>query len=142
VIKRFLPLLLLFGAPANAVPVVPNFSQGSMTSSTRTISTVTETIISDDYNTGHVYTLNGSNLTISGDTISPDPTTVTGTIDGTSYQWNGLNLNTRPNVTITNGGQPFQYVESYVGPGLSNRTVIQRTTNIESTTDTTSIFTQ
>ena len=34
---------------ANAVPVVPNFTQGSMTSNTETTSTVTETINSMNY---------------------------------------------------------------------------------------------
>ena len=140
--KRLLPLLLLISSPAYSVPVVPNFSQGSMQSTTRTISVVTESIVSKDYNTGHQYSLNGSNLTVNGSTISPNSSSTTGTIDGQSQTWTGLDLNSRPNVTITNGGQPFQYVESYQGPGLSNMTTIQRTTNIESVTETTSVFTQ
>ena len=44
-------LLLSSGTVAKAVPVVPNFSQGSMTSHTETLSTVTETINSVDYRT-------------------------------------------------------------------------------------------
>ena len=140
--KRLLPLLLLISSPAYSVPVVPNFSQGSMQSTTRTISVVTESIVSKDYNTGHQYSINGSNLTVNGSTISPNSSSVTGTIDGQSQTWTGLDLNSRPNVTITNGGQPFQYVETYRGPGLSNMTTINRTTNIESVTETTSVFTQ
>ena len=140
--KRLLPLLLLQSSPANSVPVVPNFSPGSMTSTTRTVSTVVENIVSQDYNTGHQYSINGSNLTISGSTISPDSSNVTGTINGQSQSWTGLDLSTKPNVTITNGGQAFQYVETYRGPGLSNVTTINRTTNIESTTETTSVFSQ
>ena len=140
--KRLLPLLLLISSPAYSVPVVPNFSQGSMTSTTRTVSTVVENIVSQDYNTGHQYSINGSNLTISGSTISPDSSNVTGTINGQSQSWTGLDLSTKPNVTITNTSQPFQYVESFRGPGLSNMTTIQRTTNIESTTETTSVFSQ
>ena len=140
--KRLLPLLLLISSPAYGVPVVPNFSQGSMTSTTRTVSTVSESIVSHDYNTGHQYSINGSNLTISGSTISPDSASVTGTINGQSQSWTGLDLSTKPNVTITNGGQAFQYVETYRGPGLSNVTTINRTTNIESTTETTSVFSQ
>ena len=140
--KRLLPLLLLIGSPAYSVPVVPNFTQGTMQSTTRTTSVVTESIVSHDYNTGHQYSINGSNLTISGSTISPDSSNVTGTINGQSQSWTGLDLSTKPNVTITNGGQPFQYVETYRGPGLSNMTTIQRTTNIESTTETTSVFSQ
>ena len=51
-------------ATALAVPVVPNFTQGSMTSHTETTSKVTETINSIDYNTGtaeimNVWPLNG-----------------------------------------------------------------------------------
>ena len=140
--KRLLPLLLLISSPAYSVPVVPNFSQGSMQSTTRTVSTVVENIVSKDYNTGHQYSINGSNLTINGSTISPNSSSTTGTIDGQSQTWTGLELNSRPNVTITNGGQPFQYVETYRGPGLSNMTTIQRTTNIESVTETTSVFAQ
>ena len=140
--KRLLPLLLLISSPAYSVPVVPNFSQGSMQSTTRTVSTVVESIVSKDYNTGHQYSLNGSNLTVNGSTISPNSSSTTGTIDVQSKTWTGLDLNSRPNVTITNGGQPFQYVETYQGPGLSNMTTINRTTNIESVTETTSVFTQ
>jgi len=140
--KRLLPLLLLISSPAYSVPVVPNFSQGSMQSTTRTISVVTESIVSKDYNTGHQYSLNGSNLTVNGSTISPNSSSVTGSVDGQSQSWTGLDLSTKPNVTITNGGQPFQYVETYRGPGLSNMTTINRTTTIESVTETTSVFSQ
>ena len=140
--KRLLPLLLLISSPAYSVPVVPNFTQGTMQSTTRTTSVVTESIVSHDYNTGHQYSINGSNLTISGSTISPNSSSVTGTINGQSQSWTGLDLSTKPNVTITNTSQPFQYVETYRGPGLSNMTTINRTTNIESVTETTSVFTQ
>ena len=140
--KRLLPLLLLISSPAYSVPVVPNFSQGSMQSTTRTVSTVVENIVSKDYNTGHQYSINGSKLTVNGSTISPNSSSTTGTIDGQSQTCTGLDLNSRTNVTITNGGQPFQYVQTYQGPGLSNMTTINRTTNIESVTETTSVFTQ
>ena len=45
--KRLITIILLLGSAgaARAVPVVPNFQQGSMTSHTETESTVTETII-------------------------------------------------------------------------------------------------
>ena len=48
--------------PAYSVPVVPNFTQGSMTSHTETTSTVTETINSMDYNTGYQYFVTGSGV--------------------------------------------------------------------------------
>ena len=139
--RKLLTLLFLTSLPAQAVPVVPNFSSGTMSAVTRTTSVVTETISSHDYNSGHTYTLNGSGVTING-SISPDPTTVNQTINGTSYQWTGADLTNKPSVTLTTQGNPFQYVESYTAPGLSNITNIIRTTNIESTTETTSVFSQ
>ena len=139
--RKLVTLLFLTSLPAQAVPVVPNFSSGTMSAVTRTTSVVTETISSHDYNTGHTYTLNGSGITING-SISPDPTTVNQTINGTSYQWTGADLTNKPSVTLTTQGNPFQYVESYTAPGLSNITNITRTTNIESVTETTSVFSQ
>ena len=140
--KKLLPLfLLLIPAKALAVPVVPNFSSGTMSAVTRTTSVVTETISSHDYNTGHTYTLNGTGISIDGN-ISPSPATTTQAINGTNYTWTGANLNNKPTVTLTTQGNPFQFVESYTGPGLSNITNITRTTNIESVTETTSVFSQ
>ena len=40
----------------------------------------------------------------------------------------------------TNGVVSFQFTESYSGPGLKTQTIIQRTTTIESVTNTTSQF--
>ena len=139
-------LLLLSGTgAARAVPVVPNFTQGSMTSHTETTATVTETINSMDYNTGWQYAVTGTNVESNG-TLSPtgansiNATQVT--LDGVTSTWNGLNLTDRPEFTIVTPGAAFQFTESYQGPGLSNHTVIQRTTTINSVTDTTSTFTQ
>ena len=139
-------LLLLSGTgAARAVPVVPNFTQGSMTSHTETTSTVTETINSMDYNTGWQYVVTGTNIDAAGDltptgTGSVNATQVT--LDGVTSTWNGLNLTDRPDFSIVTPGAAFQFTESYQGPGLSNHTVIQRTTTINSVTDTTSTFTQ
>ena len=145
--KRILTVLLLLSSAgaARAVPVGPNFTQGSMTSSTTTTSTVTETINSMDYNTGWQYVVTGTNVEASGNLVptgagSTNNTNVT--LDGVTSQWTGLNLDQRPNYTMTTPGAAFQFTESYQGPGLSNHTVIQRTTTINSVTDTTSTFTQ
>ena len=81
--KRYLPLLLILNTPyALAVPVVPNFSSGTMSATTRTTQNVTETIVSTDYNTGHTYTINGTNLSIDGTTLSPSPAETSQTING------------------------------------------------------------
>ena len=130
---------------AVAVPVVPNFTQGSMTSNTTTTSTVTETINSMDYNTGWQYSVTGSGVSSDGEltpTGSGSITNTNVTLDGVTSTWNGLNLEERPNFTMQTPGSAFQFTETYHGPGLSNHTIIQRTTTINSVTDTTSTFTQ
>ena len=130
---------------AIAVPVVPNFTQGAMTSNTVTNTTVTETINSMDYNTGWQYSVTGSGVSADGNltpTGSGSVSNTNVTLDGVTSTWNGLNLEQRPNFTMTTQGGAFQFSESYQGPGLSNHTIIQRVTTINSVTDTTSTFTQ
>ena len=145
--KRILTVLLLISGAgsARAVPVVPNFTQGSMTSHTETTSTVTETINSMDYNTGWQYVVTGTNVESDGNLVPTGAGSINATqvtLDGVTSTWNGLNLTDRPEFSIVTPGAAFQFTESYQGPGLSNHTVIQRTTTINSVTDTTSTFTQ
>ena len=143
--KRYLLLLLLLNGwqkPVIAVPVVPNFSSGSMTAVTRTTQNITESIVSTDYNTGHSLSITGTNLEIDGSTMLPDPTTINQTVNGTTYSWTGADLTTMPNVTIREAGAAFQANFHYVSPGLSNITNITRTTQVESVTETVSTFSQ
>ena len=88
-----------FVQPAFSVPVVPNFTQGSMTSSTETKSKVVETINSMDYNTGYQYSATGSGITASGN-LSPGTGTNTVTIDGVTSTWTGVT--SKPSFTQTN----------------------------------------
>ena len=141
-------LVLIVGATvlasartATAVPVVPNFTQGNMTSTTETTSTVTETINSMNYDTGYQYVITGTNISHDGDTISaPSQTGNSNTLNGVTSTWTNLDINNKPNFTITNPGGSFQFTESYSGPGLKTQTIIQRTTQIQSVTNTTSTF--
>ena len=138
-------MIVLTPQSVGAVPVVPNFTQGSMTSHTETTSTVTETINSIDYNTGWQYVVTGTNVESDGNLVPTGAGSINATqvtLDGVTSTWNGLNLTERPDFTIVTPGAAFQFTESYQGPGLSNHTVIQRTTTINSVTDTTSTFTQ
>ena len=142
------------GAPVMAVPVVPNFQQGSMTSHTETESTVTETINSIDYRTGWEYSVTG--VGISNDdgplnppvststvTVSPSVGTGEGAITGSvTSSFDSLDLSNQPNFTITDPAAGFQFSQTYSGPGMTNQTIIQRVTTIQSVTDTTSTFTQ
>ncbi len=133
--------------------MVPNFTQGSMTSHTETTSTVTETINSVDFRTGWEYTVTGVGISNNGEPINPsvnnstvqvNPTAdgnggVTGTV---TSSFDSLDLSNQGNFTLTTDGGAFQFTQSYSGPGMTNQTLIQRTTVIESVTDTTSTFTQ
>ena len=144
--KMKLAMVVVVSALANvptamSVPVVPNFTQGSMTSNTETTSTVTETINSMNYDTGYQYVITGTNVQHDGATISaPNTTGNSNTLNGVTSTWTNLDLNNKPNFTITTAGDPFQFTESYSGPGLSNHTIINRTTTIQSVTNTTSTF--
>ena len=156
--KRLIPLILLFGVgtAARAVPVVPNFQQGSMTSHTETESTITETINSIDYRTGWEYSVTGTGVENNGAALNPgvNQTTVTvtpatgstgatdGVTGGMTSSFDSLDLQNAGTFTISNPGGSFQFTQSYSGPGMTNQTIIQRTTVIESVTDTTSVFTQ
>ena len=130
---------VLVSAPVYAVPVVPNFTQGSMTSNTQTTSKVTETINSMDYNTGYQFSVTGSGVTASGN-LSPTTTDANVTINGVTSTWTGID--TKPTFQQTVPGAAFQFTETYQAPGLSYHTIIQRVTEVTSVTDTTSIFSQ
>ena len=149
-------ILVILGSAgaARAVPVVPNFQQGSMTSHTETESTVTETINSIDYRTGWEYSVTGVGVDNNGAAINPQTSTSTvqvssgiegeeGAITGTvTSSFDSLNMSAQNNFTLHEPGAAFQFTQSYQGPGMTNQTVIQRVTEIKSVTDTTSTFTQ
>ena len=138
--------LLLFGfvisAPCYAVPVIPNFQQGSSQSRTETSTIITESIRTTEYNSGYLYSVTGSGIQHDGSSISPTATSVSETINGTTHTWQGLDLNQRPNWTQTNQGDAFQFTEVYQGPSLESVTDITRTIESTSVTDTTTIFSQ
>jgi len=109
---------VLHGAAATAAPVVPNFTRGTITSETSSRTEVVEVIRQVEYTTGTSYTVTGTNINIPS---NPTP--------GANY-------------TIRNQGEPFQFSETYLGPGVASETWIDRTTTIESTTNSLSVFTQ
>ena len=146
-------------APALAVPVVPNFQQGSMTSHTETEQTITETINSIDYRTGWEYSVTGVGVSNNGEALNPNVNTSTVTITPSSTggtngaggvtitgavtsSFDALDFSQQNNFTITTPGEAFQFTQTYSGPGMTNQTVIQRVTEVTSVTDTTSTFTQ
>ena len=107
----------LHGA-AQAAPVTPSFTTGTVTSHSETTTIVTESIKQIDYMSGSQYTVSGTNITWDG---PPVP--------GANY------VQTIP-------GEAFQFSESYLGPGESRLTEIERVTNSTTITDSVSVFTQ
>ena len=157
--RKIVATLALFSlaSPVMAVPVVPNFQQGSMTSRTETQSTVTETINSIDMRTGWEYSVTGVGISNDGEALNPNvnnstvtvtPSSSSGTTGGNlitgtvTSSFDSLDFSSPSSFTITDPGGAFQFTQSYQGPGVTNQTIIQRTTVIQSVTDTTSTFTQ
>ena len=110
--------LLGFSYPALANSVVPSFTRGTITATTESTTKVIETIRQVEYTTGTSYTVTGTNINI----------------PGTPHQG--------ANYTIMNQGAPFQFSETYLGPGMAKETWIDRTTETQSTTNSVSVFTQ
>ncbi len=110
--------LLGFSSPALANTVVPNFTRGTINATTESTTKIIETIRQVEYTTGTSYTVTGTNINIPG---VPKP--------GANY-------------SVITPGAPFQFSETILGPGLSKETWIERTTTTDSTTNSTSVFTQ
>lgn len=133
---------IIFAAPAKAIPVVPNFQQGVLSSKTTTKTKVNEVINSYEYRTGYELSVSGTNVAPDGPIAPMGLTTTSNTVNGISSVWRGLDPASKPSWNIVNQGASFQFVETLQGPGLVNHTIINRDTDIESITETTSTFTQ
>jgi hypothetical protein len=110
--------LLGFSSPALAESVVPNFTRGTINATTESSTKIVEAIRQVEYTTGESYTVTGTNINI--------PSTPQ---RGAGY-------------SIMEQGAPFQFSETYLGPGVAKETWIDRTTETQSTTTSISVFTQ
>ena len=127
--KRLI-LLLLLPSPAVAVPVVPNFSQGVVSSHTESKTIVKESIVSESYRTGFEYTVSGTGVEPSSGVVSPSAGT------------NTLNFSSRSSWKQTVPGAAFQFAETFQGPGLIEKVIIDRETITETVIDSPSTFSQ
>ena len=127
--KRLI-LLLLLPSPAVAVPVVPNFSQGVVSSHTESKTIVKESIVSESYRTGFEYTVSGTGVEPTSGVVSPSAGT------------NTLNFSSRTSWKQTVPGAAFQFAETFQGPGLIEKVIIDRETITETVIDSTSTFSQ
>lgn len=111
-------LLLMLMAPAQAASIVPNFTSGTVTSETTSRTEVTEIMNIVEYSNSTSYTVSGTNINIPSNPVV-----------GANY-------------TQVVPGQAFQFSETMMTPGIARETYIERTTIIDSTTNSISVFTQ
>ena len=97
---------------------MPNFTRGTVTSETSSRTEVVEIIRQIEYTTGTSYSVTGTNINIPS---NPVP--------GADY-------------SIITPDEPFQFSETFMGPGIATETQIERTTITESFTTSLSVFTQ
>ena len=135
-------VVTLAAPEAQSIPVVPNFQQGTLKSTTTTKTKVNEVINSYRYRTGYEYTVSGTNVEPNGPLAPMSLTTTTNTLNGISSVWRGLDPATKPSWKIVNNASSFSFVETLQGPGLTEHTIINRDTDVESITETLSTFTQ
>lgn len=145
--RKFLLIFLFCGLPSYAQPVTPNFTTGTMSSTTNTTTSISESIVSTDYfGNSYEYSVTGTGISTNGG-VAPNTKNVTRTINGETQTYTGLDLSTanKPVFTLTSptSGAAFQYSESYRGPGgISNITSITRQIESESVVTSTSVFSQ
>ena len=139
---RYLLLIAFISVPVQAVPVINSFNSGSTNAKTTSKQNTTELIESWTYSTGYEYTINGTNLSITGNMTPKTISTGTHTVDGVTTTHHGIDLDSKPTVTMHTQGAATQMLESYQGPGLKSFTRISRDIITESVTETMSTFTQ
>lgn len=111
-------LLLLLASPAAAQTVTPQFTQGSMQSTTTTTQTITETVATEVYG-GAYSSWSGTNVTPSGD-ITDSATT-----------W-----------SVTTAGEQFQLETVTRAAGVIETIDVTRDIDTSSTTTSLSVFSQ
>lgn len=115
--KRLI-LLLMLASPAAAQQVTPNFTQGSMQSTTTTTVDIDRTIETNIYG-GDYKSWSGTNVTPSGDILS----------DSTTY-------------SVTTAGDQFQLETVVRDAGVVENIVIEEVIESVSTTTSLSVFSQ
>ena len=111
-------ILFLLASPAAAQQVTPNFTQGSMQSTTTTTVDISRTIDTNIYG-GDYSSWSGTNVTPSGDIADP----------ATAY-------------SVTNAGEQFQLEVVTRAAGIIEDSLITETIQQVSTTTSLSVFSQ
>ena len=118
IVQKLLVLLVLFPSGALAQTITPQFTQGSMQSTTTTTQTITETIATEVYG-GAYSSWSGTNVTPSGD------------ITDSSTTW-----------SVTTAGEQFQLETVTRAAGIVETIDTTRTIDTTATTTSLSVFSQ
>ena len=141
---RWLVFLFLAIPSAQAGSITPAFTSGQIETTTSSKQIIVETIVTENYRTGYSYSMQGTNIRPTKNSIiSPDATyTNTQTINGVSFKWVTPELNTKPQWEVQNPQEAFSITENFLAPGLDATSTVQRTINTESQSSSLSIFSQ
>ena len=118
IVQKLLVLLVLFPSGALAQTITPQFTQGSMQSTTTTTQTITETIATEVYG-GAYSSWSGTNVTPSGD------------ITDSSTTW-----------SVHTAGEQFQLETVNRAAGIVETIDTTRTIDTTATTTSLSVFSQ
>ena len=131
-----------------AVPVVPNFTSGTITSDTNTKTTIVETIRSQEYSNGYTYSVSGMNVQANDSNLPVPSVPIAVPANGSASQatptctQNTGSLCYGTGYSVINQGQPFQLTETYMGPGIFRETQVDRVTTQDSSVKSMSVFVQ
>ena len=139
---RWLLLLFIAFHSSYAQATTPRFSANQMQSTSKSVSTINETIVTENYRTGYSYSVSGTNIRVTEDSvISPDATYTTSQNTGkVSFQWVTPDLPTKPQWEIVSEGDAFSFVENFLAPGLDAVSIITRNQTIETLQEQITLF--
>ena len=139
---KWLFCLLVAFHSSYAQATTPRFSANQMQSTSKSVSTINETIVTENYRTGYSYSVQGHNIKVTEDSvISPDATYTTSQNTGkVSFQWVTPDLLTKPQWEIVKPGDSFSLVENFLAPGLDAVSVITRNQTIETLQEQITLF--
>ena len=139
---KWLFCLLVAFHSSYAQATTPRFSANQSQSTSKSVSTINETIITENYRTAYSYSVQGHNIKVKdGTVISPDATYTTSQSTGkVSFQWVTPDLPTKPEWEIVKAGDSFSLTENFLAPGLDAVSIITRNQTIETVQDSITLF--
>jgi len=135
-------LVLVCPSYAKAGSITPRFTTGQMESTSRSVQTIVETVVTQNFRSGYSYSVSGHNVQITNaESITPDAIyTDTQTVGGVSFKWVTPDIDNKPEWGVVNSGESFSLTESFLAPGLDAVSTVQREINTETNTTSLSIF--